>query len=52
MDHLESLYGEKHWLYVATQHNLALSYEASGKFKLALETMARVLKLRLEVRQS
>ena len=50
MAHLESIYGEKHWLYVATQHNLALSYESAGRFKEAQATMSRVLKLRLEVR--
>ena len=49
MDHLEAIYTEKHWLYVATQHNLALMYEAAGKHKLALDNMRHVLKLRLQV---
>jgi hypothetical protein len=46
---LDSIYGEKHWLYVATMHNLALMYEAVGKVKEAHDTMEKVLALRLQV---
>ena len=50
MEHLEAIYGsEKHWLYVATMHNLALMYEAAGRYKQAHDSMQHVVKLRLQV---
>ena len=52
MDDLEAAYTERHWLYVATQHNLALMYEAAGEHILALHNMRHVLKLRLQVGKS
>ncbi|KAL6753391.1 hypothetical protein V8C86DRAFT_2438469 [Haematococcus lacustris] len=41
LDLLESIYGERHWLYVSAMHNLALSYQAAGNLGAAEATMSR-----------
>lgn len=46
---LESIYGERHWLYVSAMHNLALCHEAAGDLGAAVDTMGRVMKLRLSM---
>jgi hypothetical protein len=46
---LESIYGERHWLYVSAMHNLALSYEAAGDLSAAETTMEQVMNLRLHM---
>ena len=45
---LERAYGEKHWLYVSTMHNLALMFEAMGRTAQAHDTMTKVTALRLQ----
>lgn len=49
LTHLESIYGERHWLYVSAMHNLALCYESAGRLADAQATMEKVLALRLKM---